>query len=273
MKKLLIILILFVANIAVAQKPPVKTPAKTTSTPAPTTADVKAQLAKYPIVKSTLCKNCMLWVNPYYKSIADVVDHRPICEFELYTKANNDLANKATFGRTGIFEEWHSLPGQVNEDDVYTAADVKAKKLNPADEIAKGHVQPWVLNRFSEWSCIFSDIYTFNAACEHQKQNVGTEIASEDTTRTLLADRDVKVWGGTFGNAGTFSDAKGVTDVIPKAYWKVLVYVNPKTKKTETVCYWMPNLMTETAQMLPKRHITYANLVKNLGFDPETTLH
>ena len=42
---------------------------------------------KYPSVKTDFCKSCKLWVNPYYKSIADTVKHLPILTFFSYTKS------------------------------------------------------------------------------------------------------------------------------------------------------------------------------------------
>jgi hypothetical protein len=230
----------------------------------PTTAQVRNELAKYPTVKSSFCKACLLWRNPYYKSIADTVRHMPLITYERYTKSGADSADHATFGRTGIFAAWHSLPGQVNEGNVYKAANVIVKPSG--DEIAKGHVQPWVLNRFNPWACIFSDIYTFNAACEHQGQNVGTEIATEELTRQLLkTNAVVNVWGGCFvdgNNPVSYTDGK-ITDIQPSHYWKIIQYGNT------TLCYWMLNLKTEARAKLPGTVVTYQQLVKNLGFDPE----
>lgn len=234
-------------------------------------AYVKALYAKYPSVKSNLCPACKLWVNPYYKSIADTERHMPICEYELLTKANYALTAKLNIQRTpkkgsnqsAIFGSWHSLPGQANEDGVYTAANVIMKKVG--EEIAKGHVNAWILNAFSYDSAILSDTYTFNAALEEQNQNVGTEIATENLTRKLLADQDVKIWGGTFGEQGKFTDGK-VTNTFPAFYWKIIQYGNT------TICYWMPNLKTETQAMLPQRVISYQQLVKNLAFDPQKIL-
>lgn len=234
----------------------------------PTTADVKAELAKYPTVKSDFCDACLLWKNPYYTSIGDTVRHMPLITYEVYTRAGADSADHATFGRTGIFAAWHSVTGQPDESNVYKAANAVVKPSG--DEIAKGHVQAWVLNRFNSWACIFSDIYTFNAACEHQGQNIGTEIATEELTRLLLKTNDVvKVWGGCFlddkdinYHRVTYTDGK-ITDTEPTHYWKIIQYGNT------TICYWMPNQKTETRAMLPKRVVKYWQLVKNLGFDPE----
>lgn len=214
-------------------------------------AYVKALYAKYPAVKSNLCQACKLWVNPYYKSIADTQRHMPVITYEHYTKAPKYMA-----GRTGIFAAWHSVSGQANEDGVYTAANKVGK-----GEIAKGHCQAWVLNSFSNDAAILSDTYTFNAGPEYQGQNVGTEIASEVHCRDLLKTQDIDVWCATFGNSGMFTDGK-VTDVLPAYYWKVIKYGNT------IECYWMPNLPTEGRGLLLQRTLTYQQLVKNLGFDP-----
>lgn len=229
-------------------------------------AYVKALYAKYPSVKSNFCSACKLWVNPYYKSIADTQKHMPLVTFEILTKTNYALTTKLNVPRTGIFAAWHPVSGQANEDNVYTEANKEVKKKDPKDIIAKGHCNAWILNAFSYDSAILSDTYTFNAACEDQGQNVGTEIATENITRKLLATTDVKIWCGTFGSQGTFTDGK-VTDTYPAFYWKIIKY------GTTTQCYWMPNNKTESQAMISERVVTYQQLVKNLGFDPEKVLN
>src|ERR1700723_1434691 len=153
-------------------------------------AYVKALYAKYPTHKSSFCPACKVWINPYYSSIADTQRHMPIVTFEQLTKANYALTATAKISRTGIFAAWSSVTGQPNEDNVYTSANKIVKPKG--DEIAKGHCNAWILNAWSANSAIFSDTYTFNAACESQNQNVGTEIFTENLTRKLLATQDVK---------------------------------------------------------------------------------
>ena len=238
-------------------------------------AYVKALYAKYPTVKSNFCKACKLWVNPYYKSIADTQQHRPLIEYELYTKANAAISDKIKIPRgapkkgaivkpgampyQSAFSAWNSVTGQPNEDAVYVAANKIVKPLK--DEIAKGHMQAWILNSFAIDAVILSDTYTFNAAPEDQSQNVGTEIFTEEHTRNLLKTMDVQVWGGTFGNQDTFTDGK-IKDVYPSYYWKVIKY------GTTTECWLMPNNKTQTMAMIKSTIISYASLVKELGFDP-----
>lgn len=240
-------------------------------------AYVNALYKKYPIVKSDFCADCYLWVNPYYKSIANVKEHRPLVEYELYTKANYALTKTLNIQRTpkkgskqsGVFGEWHSIPGQPNEDAVYTAANVAVKKIDKKDEIAKGHVQCWILNAFSYDACILSDTYTFNAGAENQSQNVGTEIFTENHNRDLLSTTDVQCWGGTFsptdttkGNKPhTFTDGK-LKDVYADYYWKVIKY------GTITECWLMPNNKTGTQATIKNCIIDYTDLVNRLGFDP-----
>jgi hypothetical protein len=77
-----------------------------------------------------------------------------------------------------------------------------------------------------------------------------------------LKVKDVQVWCGTFGNQGSFTDGT-ITNTYPAFYWKII-----KTSD-QTTCYWMPNLITETQAMLPKRVVDYNVLIANLGFDPE----
>jgi hypothetical protein len=222
-------------------------------------AYVQALYKKYPTVKSNFCPACKLWVNPYYKSIADTQRHMPLVEYEYLSKANYALTARVKIPRTGIYAAWHPVTGQPNEDGVYVAANRIARAHN--DLIAKGHINAWILNAFSYDSAILSDTYTFNAACEDQKQNVGTEIFTENITRKLLANNDVEIWGGTFGSQGTFTDGK-ITNTYPAFYWKIIKCNGQMT------CYWLPNLITETQAMAPKRVVTFQQLVQNLGFDP-----
>jgi len=226
-------------------------------------AYVKALYAKYPTKKHSLCPTCKIWVNPYFTSIADTQRHMPICTKEVLTKANYAKVATLKLPRSGVFGGWQPVTSQPNEDGVYTAANKAVKPKG--DEIAKGHCNAWILNAFSPDAAIFSDTYTFNAACESQGQNVGTEIASENYTRQLLATQDVTEWVGCYGAQATFTDGK-VTDTEPAYYWKVLKF------GSTTICYWMPNNKTESVAMLPKRVISYAQLVKNLGFDPQKIL-
>ncbi|MDB5155902.1 MAG: hypothetical protein JWR50_609 [Mucilaginibacter sp.] len=253
-------------------------------------AYVQALYKKYPTVKSNFCPACKLWVNPYYKSIADTQRHMPLVEYEYYTKANAALSKKLNIPRQApkkgapvkpgqmpyqsAFSAWSPVTGQPSEDNVYSAANKVVKAKNAKDEIAKGHVQAWILNSFAVDAVILSDTYTFNAACEDQKQNVGTEIFTENQTRKLLETSDVEVWGGTYDYADTtkgnkphsFAVMKGkvviIKDVYPAIYWKIIKC------NGQITCYWMPNLITETQAMAPKRVVTYPQLIQNLGFDP-----
>jgi hypothetical protein len=236
---------------------------------------VQALYKKYPTVKSSFCPACKLWVNPYFKSIADTQKHMPLITYEYYTKANAALVNKLNIPRSmpkkgakippgsvpynSIFGTWHSMPGQVNEDAVYKQANVILKKTN--DEANIGHCQAWILNAFAIDAVIFTDTYTFNAAVEDKWQNIGSEINTEELTRKELQTGDVQVWCGTFGNQGSFTAGK-VTDIYPAYYWKVILF------NGTTTCYWMPNVKTDTQAFTPHTVVTYAQLIKNLGFDP-----
>lgn len=227
-------------------------------TPVYNAAYAKALYAKYQSKKSNFCPACKVWVNPYYKSIADTQRHMPLITYELFTKENYVKIKTLNIPRTGIYAAWHPVYGQPNEDNVYRSAN---KQVKPDHIIAKGHCQAWILNAFSYDSAILSDTYTFNAACEDQGQNVGTEIATENLTRKLLTTTDVQVWCGTFGIQGTFTDGK-ITNTYPAYYWKIIKY------GSTTLCYWMPNLLTETQAMLSQRVVSYQQLVQRLGFDP-----
>lgn len=227
-------------------------------------AYVKELYAKYPIAPATLPgypdeSDLKLWVNPFYKSIADVAKHMPLITYELFTEVNEAKVSLLRLPRTGVFAGWHPVNGFDNEDKVYTDANVIAKKNN--DEISKGHTQAWVLNAFSAESAILSDTYTFNAAAEDQGQNVGTEIATEELTRKLLKTTDVNVWCGTFGSQGSFTDGKD-TDCYPAYYWKILLY------GSNIECFWMPNAKGQVIADMSNCITSYEQLKINLGFDP-----
>jgi len=49
-------------------------------------AYVKALYKKYPTQKSDFCPSGMLWVNPYYRSLADTDRHMPLVTYYIYTK-------------------------------------------------------------------------------------------------------------------------------------------------------------------------------------------
>jgi DNA/RNA endonuclease G (NUC1) len=217
-------------------------------TPKVDAAYVKALYAKYPAVKSDFCATCELWVNPFFKSIGDTEAHMPLVEYE-YFHAGETYSLK----RTGEQAEWHSVDGADDENKAYTDANKDGK-----GEIAKGHVNCWILNSFSSDAAILSDTYTFNAAMEMQDQNIGTEIASENYERKLLLKYDVQQWGGCFGSQGQVDG-----ECIPAYYWKIILC------NGVTTCYWMPNQQTETQAELPQRVVSYEQLVKDLGFDPQ----
>ncbi|MFI5157684.1 MAG: hypothetical protein ACHQF4_02400 [Sphingobacteriales bacterium] len=213
-------------------------------------AYVKALYAKYPAHKSSFCNTCEIWVNPYYKSIADVSKHMPLVEYELFHKGEKENVVK----RTDIYASWHGASGTDDESKAYTDANKAGK-----GEIAKGHVNCWIMNSFCADAAILSDTYTYNAGLECQGQNVGTEIATENIERKLVKLNDVEQYGGCFGSQGIIDG-----ETIPAYYWKIIIC------NGVTTCYWLPNLQTETQAMLPKRVITIAQLVANLGFNPLT---
>jgi hypothetical protein len=222
-------------------------------------AYVKALYQKYPTQKSDFCPACKLWVNPYYKSIADTVKHAPVVTYYVYTKAHRLQQEAANVPRTGVYAAWHPAYGQPDETEVYKEANVQSR-----DMIAKGHCQAWILLAYDADGAILSDTYTFNAGMEYQGQNVGTEIATEELTRKLTDQTDsVRVWCGTFGSKQSYTKGK-VTVTVPAYYYKIIQYDN------QLLCYWMPNLPTEKRALLPQRQVDHAVLVSNLGFDPLT---
>lgn len=239
-------------------------------------AYVKALYAKYPTVKSNLCAACKLWVNPYYKSIADTLKNYPVCEHAIVSAANVAAQEAAKVPRAGIFAGWNVTAGQKKLDAVYTYANTTVKK--PV-EFAYGHCGlAWILAARDQDGAILSNTERYGEFIEWQGQNVGTMVATEDTTRLILgatlngvkhkplADH-VDIWAGCISSASSkVYTINGLSVTVPDVVWKIIKIGN------QNICYWMPNLNTEVKSMLIHRHISYQQLVKNLGFDPEKVL-
>lgn len=241
---------------------------------------VKALYAKYPTVKSNFCPACKLWVNPYYKSIADTVKGYPVCEHATVTAQNVKNQEAAKVPRKGVYASWNVIPGQKQLKAVYTYANTTVKK---PIEFAYGHCGlAWILAARDKDGAIISNTETFGEFIEWQGQNVGTMIATEDTTRLLLGATlngvkhtpvvdHIDIWAGCVSNTDPKNPSKvftvnGVSVTVPDAVWKILKIGD------EYVCYYMPNINSEGRALLPKRHIKYADLVAKLGFDPCKTL-
>jgi hypothetical protein len=241
---------------------------------APNAAYVKALYQKYPTQKSDLCPACKLWVNPYYKAIADTQKHTPLLTYYVYTKAHRLEQENAHVPRTGIYAGWHPAFGQPDETTVYREANRIIGKPSSPEMIAKGHCQAWILLAWCVDGAILSDTYTFNAGMEFQGQNVGTEIATEELCRKLTGYKgeavtdSVKIWCGTYGNLQTYTN-NGLTVTVPSHYYKVIAYHDQQTGKDILLTYWMPNSPTEKKNKLKDRMITYPELVTRIGFDPQ----
>jgi len=239
----------------------------------PKAAYVKALYKKYPTQKSSLCPSCLLWVNPYFKSIGDTLNHTPKITYYIYTRAHREEQERLNLPRKGIYGSWHSVAGQPDETKVYRQANKIIGKPNSARMIAKGHCQAWILLAWNADAAILSDTYTFNAAMEYQGQNVGTEIATEELCRKLTGFKSeavtdsVRIWCGTSGSQEVYNQG-GMNVTVPSHYYKIIRYYNHNIGGNITICYWMPNSPTEKKGMLPKCVISYETLVKNLGFDP-----
>ncbi|WPU91621.1 DNA/RNA non-specific endonuclease [Mucilaginibacter sabulilitoris] len=121
---------------------------------------------------------------------------------------------------------------------------------------------------------ILSDTYTFNAGMEFQRQNICTEIATEELCRKLTGYEgpeitdSVKIWCDTYGTQRTYTK-DDLTITVPSHYYKIIKYLDHTTNQVVTLCYWMPNQPTERRAMLPQRMVDHAVLVNNLGFDPQ----
>lgn len=188
-------------------------------------AYAKALQQKYPSVKNSLCAACKLWVNPYFKSIADTAEHRPLVTYYVYTETHRLQQEQADLPRTGTHAAWTAGADQVNETTIYKQANVES----PDVMIAKGHCQAWILLAWYTDAAILSDTYTFNAGMEYQGQNIGTELASEELCRALAGHGkpavtdSVHIWCGTFGNQHVYSKGK-VSEVMPGFYYKIIRY-------------------------------------------------
>lgn len=239
---------------------------------APDASYVKALYQKYPTQKSDLCAACKLWVNPYYKSIADTLKHAPLLTYYVYTAAHRIEQESLNLPRTGAYAAWHPAYGQPDETKVYKQANQES-----TDMIAKGHCQAWILLAWSADAAILSNTYTFNAALEYQGQNIGTELATEELCRRLTGHKtvavtdSVKIWCGTSGNVTTYTSGK-ISSTMPACYYKVIRYRDTGIGGDVVLCYWMPNDPKEKRTKLPERIIAYNDLVKKLGFDPQATL-
>jgi hypothetical protein len=222
-------------------------------------AYVRALYEKYPTQKSDFCAACKLWVNPFYRSVADTARHMPLVTYYVYTKAHRLLQESADVPRTGVYAGWHAALGQPDETQVYKQANAES-----ADMIAKGHCQAWILLAWCGDAAILSDTYTFNAGMEFQGQNIGTEIATEELCRKLTERTDsVRIWCGTFGSQRVFAKDK-VAVTVPAFYYKIIQFDD------RLLCYWMPNQPSEKRALLPQRVVSHEELVAHLGFDPMT---
>lgn len=238
-------------------------------------AYVKALYKKYPTQPSNFCKSCKLWVNPYYKSIADTLQHRPLITFYVYTKAHRLEQEGANIPRSGIYAAWHPAFEQPNETGAYANANKIVNQKYKKGEIQKGHCQAWILLAYTVDGAILSDTYTFNSGMEFRGQNLGTEIESEELCRNLTGYRgnpettdSLQIWCGTYGNQRIFTSGN-IQHTVPSFYYKIISYYNKILNRQVEVCYWMPNSLDETRQMLNSRKKTYTELCALLGFSPK----
>ena len=238
-------------------------------------AYVKQLYAKYPTRISNLCSSCKEWNNPIFKSIADTLHHYPLVEQYIYTKTHEQIQQaftdsltkvftaqhngKLTDARTGPLAEWHSVTGQPNMAAIYKKANEQFKVV-----MAIGHVNAWIWCTYNQMGAIFSDTWDFNAAIEYQAQNVGTEAALERYIRAKALTVDtLYTWGGCFaGDKPQTVTVGNITATVPSDYWKVIEY------NGIIECWFLPNLPTETGDLLSKRTILLKDLILILGFNP-----
>lgn len=219
------------------------------------------------IIPSNLCRNCVIWVNKYYISIADTAKHNPIVVYHVITKRNLEIAdslkaNKATKIDRAKYP-FKPVKGFPNEAKLYSAANRIYRKINPKNVIAKGHVASADDYSWSTGGMDSSMRYTFNLAMEFQSQNAGTQLGTEYMCRKMAREYgEVKVWAGTWGSQGIITDGKLKAN-FPAVYWKIAAYNN------QVHCYWMPNNDKGAGQAnYPKFEIPLGELVTKLEFNP-----
>ncbi len=233
---------------------------------------------RYPTQKSDFCSSCKLWVNPYFRSIADTAQHRPLLTYMVYTRAQRLQQEAIDLPRAGIYGAWHPAYGQPSETAAYRLTNKQINLPDQDGEIQKGHCQAWILLAWSVDGALLSDTYTFNSAMEYRGQNLGTEIETEELCRQLTGYRvtavtdSVRIWCGTFGARRTYTQGK-LRMTVPSHYYKVITYREYGSNRQVTRSWWLPNLPSESREMLPQRECTYAELVVKLGFDPQKVFH
>jgi len=185
--------------------------------------------------------NCITDTTGGYISIFNPKTHNPICNYELLTNSHLIIVHQLKIDRAHIPFFPHSI------DVLYSGS---------GD--SRGHVIPFEDLAWSQATATASMDENRNLAPEPQSQNIGTELAKEDTAR-LLATQHIycKVYGGTFGTLG---DMKGINK--PAVYWSVLI------SDGKTYVYWMSLTGDVGFHTLGKCHIAYSTLVSRLGFDP-----
>lgn len=224
---------------------------------------------KYPVVKSDLCANCVLWVNPYYTSIADTSLKQPIVVYHAIAKEHLLISDALKADKKTRIDrakyKFHSLPGFPDEKKVFKAANkiVKAHPLKKGDEVVEGHLASADDYSYTKGGMDTSMIHPFNLGIEWQMQNIGTQLGTEYMCRDTARRYGVVYnWAGCWGSQGSFTDGK-IKVNYPAVYWKIVKYANV------TKVYWMPNNEDGAGQAnYPNFEITYAELVKRLGFDP-----
>lgn len=244
-----------------------------------TTALISRGQNKYPVVKSNLCSACVLWINPYYTSIADTQKKIPVVVYHNITKAHlmaSDAlkSNSATKIQRNKYP-FHTLPGFKDEKGVFKDMNdsIKDIKRNPnykkGDEVAEGHVASADDYSWSVGGMDTSMVHPFNLAIEWQAQNIGSELSSENMCRdTARKYGKVENWGGTYGLQGVHK-FKGTSIVYPKYYWKICKWTD-SNNKVVIHCLWMSNNTLGAGQqdLFKRFEIPLDVLVKNLGFNP-----
>ena len=190
----------------------------------------------------TVLPNCKVDTTGGYISEFDTVKHNPICNYEYLSAEHLILVHQLRIDRAKI----PFFPASVD-------------KLYNKSGDSRGHVIPYEDLAWSKETATASMNLNRNLAPEPQPQNIGTELAKEDTARTLATQNGYcQVWGGTYGTLG---DMKGINK--PAVYWAVLI------SGGKQYVYWMSLTGDVDYHSLGNCHITYADLVSRLNFDPE----
>lgn len=247
-------------------------------------AYVRELEARYPPRKSDFCRDCYLWVNPYFKAIVDIGLRQSVVTYGEFDQKKDSLIDVVNVPRTGIYASWHPAFGFQNENKFYVA--INSGIADPLAKHAKGHYAAWILCAWAVDGALLSNTYDFNEGIENQGQNEGTELEVEYLTRALVGNQAaarrihysgsvynrVDYWKGSWGTQQVF-DAEGIHKNFSAVYWNLLQYGD------QLVAYWFPNNISASRDAehykidVDNPSPDNPGLIQRLGFDPRKVLN